>query len=164
MKNNTINSLDETTEIHPLQENELASRVDRLGAALIDMLIILPITLSLMYFTGGFDGISEGVSPSTEYSLLISFVGIVFFIMIHGYLLIKNGQTIGKKVAGIKIVTLDNKLPTLSNLAKRYGFYWLIPLIPIIGQLINLISILFVFTKSKRCLHDHVGGTKVVLN
>jgi len=153
------------SEVEILDENEspLASRWSRLGAAIVDGLSILPLTIPLMYFTGGFDGIAEGIEPPFHYTLAMSIASIIIFMMIHGHFLVKSGQTLGKKALGIKIVTMDNKLPPIGHLAKRYGFYWLLPIIPIAGQLINLVNILFIFSKSKRCLHDHIGNTKVVI-
>lgn len=140
----------------------LASRWSRVGASLIDALTIIPITLPLMYFTGAFENMSEGVQPSISYSLAITLVGIILFLMIHGYFLCRDGQTLGKKVLNIKIVTLDGHLPSIATLAKRYGFYWVVPSIPVIGGLLNLVNLLFIFSKSRRCIHDHFGGTKVV--
>ena len=115
-----------------------------------------------MYFTGGFDDISEGIEPSLFYTLAISLVGVALFLLIHGKFLVRDGQTLGKKALNIKIVTVAGQHADVTTLAKRYGFSWLIPLIPVIGPIINMVNILFIFTKSKRCLHDHVGGTKVI--
>ena len=39
-------------------DNFLASRWSRLAAAIIDGFIYMPIMLPLMYFTGGFDGVT----------------------------------------------------------------------------------------------------------
>ena len=163
MENNVYSAPNSDVAIAESGEHELAGRWSRLGASIIDGLTIMPITLPLMYFTGGFAGLSKGVAPSFMYSLGMALVGILVFIIIHGYLLVKNGQTVGKKVLGIKIVTLENELPKMSNLTRRYGLYWLLPQIPMVGPYINLVNVLFIFTKSKRCLHDHLGGTKVVL-
>ena len=143
-------------------ENPLASRWTRLGASIIDGIIILVFTLPIMYFTGGFEGFPDGEQPSAFYTLGMGAIGLIFFIIIHGRFLIRDGQTIGKRVLGIKIVTLEGKLPDLSHLAKRYGFYLLIGNLPFVGPIINMINILFIFSESRRCLHDHVGGTKVV--
>lgn len=140
----------------------LASRWDRLGASFIDGLTIIPITMPLMYFTGGFDGISEGIEPSLSYTLALSLASTVIFLLIHGKFLVRDGQTVGKKIQHIKIVTVAGQHANVSVLAKRYGFSWCISLIPVIGPIINMLNILFIFTKSKRCLHDHVGGTKVI--
>jgi uncharacterized RDD family membrane protein YckC len=144
-------------------EINLASRWARLGAALIDGLSVLPITLPTMYFTGGFDVIKTGVPPSLLYNLAIATLMIVAFAVIHGAWLISDGQTMGKKVMGIKIVTNEGGHVDLMTLVKRYGFYLAIPQIPAIGPFINLVNTLFIFSKSKRCLHDHFADTQVIV-
>lgn len=141
---------------------ELATRGSRLVAAIIDTLTILPITMPLMYFTGGFEGISEGLKPSFEYTLTMAVISTALFLGIHGKIILRDGQTWGKRFQKIKIVTINGGHANLKTLAKRYGFYWGIPQLPVVGQFISTINILFIFTKSKRCLHDRIGGTKVV--
>jgi len=114
-----------------------------------------------MYFTGGLSNLEAG-PPDLLYSFLLGLAGIVAFVLINGKFLLSNGQTIGKKLLKIKIVTTESKYANLSALAKRYGFNWAIALVPVLGQLLALINIVFIFGKTKRCLHDFVGGTKVV--
>lgn len=162
MENNIYNAPESALVTEGEDHSELASRWSRLGASLIDALTIAPVTLALMYFTGGFSGITEGVQPSLTYTLAMAAIGIVIFLLVHGYFLLADGQTLGKKALSIKIVTIDNQHAQITTLAKRYGFYWIVPQIPVVGPFINMVNILFIFTKSKRCLHDHVGGTKVV--
>lgn len=143
----------------------LASRWSRLWASMIDGLIISVITLPVMYFTGGFEGISEGIQPSVGYSLLLGLLGLFVFFVVNGKLLIKNGQTIGKKIVGIKIVDLDGNIPLVKqHLIKRYAVYFIPGQIPVVGQFFSLINILFIFGKQKRCVHDLVAGTRVVIN
>lgn len=140
-----------------------ASRGDRLGAALIDGLIMTAIVMPFMYLTGAFDNISNGIQPSFTYSLLMGLIGIIFFILINGKLLSKSGQTIGKRALGIKIVTLSGELPEIKeHLLKRYGVYLLLGQIPIIGQFLSFINILLIFGSQKRCGHDLLAGTIVV--
>lgn len=140
-----------------------ASRWNRLWASLIDGLIMMVIVMPVMYLTGGFDGVSEGVQPSLGYSLLIGLLGIVVFILINGKLLSTSGQTIGKRTIGIKIVTLSGDLPSVKgHLLKRYGVYFLLGQVPIIGQLLSMANVLVIFGKQKRCGHDFVAGTTVV--
>ncbi|MFT2089957.1 RDD family protein [Paraglaciecola sp. 2405UD69-4] len=143
-------------------DNELASRGARFLASIIDSLTILPISLTIMYLTGGFEGIAEGQQLSILYTLTLALVSTVIFLLIHGKIMLRDGQTWGKKSQSIKIVTVDGEHADLKTLAKRYGFYWVIPQIPLVGQFINLVNVLFIFSKSKRCIHDHVGGTKVI--
>lgn len=68
----------------------------------------------------------------------------------------------GKKIVGIKIVTLDGGQINIETILKRYGFYFLVGYIPFIGSIVSLINALFIFGKDKHCLHDKVGKTKVV--
>lgn len=163
MENNIYEPPTSELEVQSLGELDLASRWARLGAALIDGVLSLIITLPLMYVTGGFDKILSGEEPSLMYSLIMLFVGTVVFVLLHGYFLTRDGQTIGKKVLSIKIVTLDNQLPKIPHFLKRYGFMWLLYGVPLVGPILNLVNLLFIFSKTKRCLHDHVGGTKVVV-
>jgi uncharacterized RDD family membrane protein YckC len=145
------------------EENVLASRWSRLGASMIDGLSIMVVTVPVMYFTGGFENIMEGTQPSHTYNLTIGILGIIIFFIINTKLLINKGQTIGKLALGIKIVDLDNNLPELKNhLLKRYATYLLPGQVPLIGQLFSFVNVAFIFGKQKRCIHDHVAGTKVI--
>jgi uncharacterized RDD family membrane protein YckC len=145
------------------QEVELASRGKRLGASLIDGLIISLVTIPLMYFTGGFEGLSEGVKPSFAYSIAMGLVGLVAFLLINFKTLVSNGQTIGKKLLSIKITTMEGQVPDLKkNLVPRYAVYFLPGQVPAVGQLFSIVNILFIFGKERRCIHDLAAGTHVV--
>jgi uncharacterized RDD family membrane protein YckC len=123
------------------------------------MVIIMPV----MYFTGAFDRVLEGVAPSLAYNLIVGAFGIIVFVVLNGKLLLKKGQTIGKRALGIKIVTLSDELPSFKkHLLKRYGLYFALGHIPLIGQLLSTINVLIIFSKQKRCGHDIVADTKVV--
>ena len=144
-------------------EQTLASRTERFFASLVDGITIMIFTMPAMYFTGGFDGITEGAEPSLSYTLLISALGFVIFFLINAKLLVNKGQTIGKKTLGIKIVDTDGNLPEVKkHLIKRYAVYFIPGQIPLAGQLFSLINILFIFGKQRRCIHDLVAGTKVI--
>ena len=144
--------------------SELASRPSRLGASLIDSLIAGVFVLPVMFLTGGFDQISNPEEqPSLLYNLAMGIVAIVVFAAINFKLLASNGQTIGKKAVGIKIVTMQDELPSLKeNLLKRYAVYFIPGQVPIIGQIFSLVNVLFIFKADQRCIHDLVGDTKVV--
>lgn len=141
----------------------LASRWARLGGAMIDSIISLVIMLPIMFLTIGFDIFFAGQQPSVVYNLILAAVGIVVFLVLHGYLLVNYGQTIGKRLLNIKIVTLDDKQPMISELCKRYAVYLLVQFVPVLGAILSLINILFIFGAQKRCLHDLAGNTKVVI-
>jgi uncharacterized RDD family membrane protein YckC len=141
----------------------LATRGARLGGAIIDMLIAIVIIWPMMYFLGYFDRAMEGATTiGDEIELTAS--GFVSFLVIHGYLLATRGQTVGKLVAGTRIVSVaDNKiLPFHKVILLRYLPLWVVAYIPVIGPIVGLINPLFIFRDDRRCLHDHIAGTRVI--
>lgn len=163
MNNNVYKAPDSELQEVSQPELELASRFSRLIASIIDTIISLMFILPLMYFTGFFSAIMSGEEPSLLQTAGIGFITIALFFAINWHFLKSAGQTIGKKVMGIKVVTLDGELPSMvQHFLKRYAMYFLPAYIPMIGQLISLLNVLFIFGKGKRCIHDMVAGTKVV--
>ena len=141
----------------------LASRWLRLFAALIDGIIMGAVIWPMMFALGIFDGIMEGIEPSIGMTLILGLSGIIFFFLINYYFLASTGQTIGKKIVGIKIVDLDGQLPSFSKaIVPRYLVYLVPGNIPLIGQLFSIVNILFIFGKERRCIHDLVAKTRVV--
>ncbi len=148
-----------------MQNQELASRGTRLGAALIDGIIGIIAFIPVMSFTGVWEQIAAGETLSFSTAMTLSIAGIIIFLLLHGYFLAQNGQTIGKKVLDIKIVDLHgNKPEFVSLIARRYLPLWVISQIPFVGGLFGLIDTLFIFREDRRCIHDHIAGTKVVEN
>jgi uncharacterized RDD family membrane protein YckC len=83
--------------------------------------------------------------------------------LLHGYYLKVGGQTIGKKIVGIRIADLNNNIPGFAKvLGLRYLPIQAAALIPIVGFLYPLVDVLFIFFPDRRCLHDLIAGTKVV--
>ena len=142
---------------------ELASRWARLGATTIDGLIGMVIGVPTMLMLGTLDYIQRGEQPPMSLTLISALIGLVAFIAIHGYFLKANGQTLGKKILGIRIVGMDDNVLSLpAVLVKRYLPVMGASLIPLIGQFLTFIDILFIFGSEKRCVHDYIAGTKVV--
>jgi uncharacterized RDD family membrane protein YckC len=103
----------------------------------------------------------EALSDSQK--MLLTFSPIISFFLLHGYLLYQYGQTIGKKVMGIAIVTLDNRKPAFFPLiGQRYFSQWLIGMLPFVGLPLRLLDVLLIFRGDKRCLHDLIARTKVI--
>jgi len=144
------------------ESSSLASRWLRLWAYIIDSIIVIVITLPLVYITGGAEQIESGIEPTFIYTTLIGLAGLLSFYLINIKLLLSKGQTIGKKILHIKIVDLNNHIPSKTHLSKRYFIYFLPTFIPIIGTWLLIINILFIFGKERRCVHDLIGKTKVV--
>ena len=165
MSDNNVYSTPQAQLVEQVDDSEkpLASRWARLGASIIDSIIMMVIVIPVMYFTGGFEGIMEGRQPGFVYSLGMAVLGIIGFFAINYRYLIANGQTVGKKVLEIKIVDLNGNLPVFQpQLVIRYAVYMLPGQIPVVGQIFSIINILFIFGKEKRCIHDLVAKTKVV--
>lgn len=154
----------EKAEYETVSQSKLASLSDRLAAALVDMVLTgVPILLLVIIFFG-FNGWIKLVRENTQvYMVVMLIAGQAVYLALHGWLLYKYGQTIGKKFLGIKIVDLNNELPELfSSYGMRYFVPSIINIIPFIGGFIYLVDILFIFRRDRRCIHDHLAGTKVV--
>lgn len=154
----------ESNLIKPLTNKiVLASRWKRFCAAFVDGAISYAIMMLTMFLTGGFETISVGKGHSFLYLAFIVTIGIIAFIIIHGKLLAEGGQTVGKKLLGIKITDLEGNLPDLiRHILPRYGFRTVITWVPIIGGFLPLINFLFIFGEQRRCVHDLVAKTIVV--
>ena len=112
---------------------------------------------------GHVDYVRRGQAVPLGLTLLSTALGFVFFIAVHGYWLKKNGQTIGKKILGIRIADLEGNVPRFGRLvALRYLPISLVTLIPGLGQLLPLVDVLFIFRSDRRCVHDLIAGTKVL--
>lgn len=141
----------------------LASRGKRLKAAIIDSIISLIIVLPVMYFTGGFEGTTRGHGQPLMYTVALGLFGVLIFIIIHGRFLVQYGQTVGKRLVGIKITDLDGNLPTIKrHIFPRYAFTTILPYIPILGGFLPMVDVLFIFGKNRRCVHDYVANTIVI--
>jgi len=143
---------------------DLATRGARLGGSLIDGLIAMAIIWPAIYFLGIFSRLTEGIDR-IEDALAMTAVGLVSFFAINGYLLANYGQTVGKRLVKTRIVSVhDGKiLPFWKVALVRYGPFWLVSYIPIAGIIMAYVNPLFIFRRDRRCLHDHIAGTKVVV-
>lgn len=74
----------------------------------------------------------------------------------------RNGQTIGKKSLGIKVVRKNGPRATLARIFwLRYALDTLIKLIPLLGSFYILADRLVIFGAAKRCCHDYIADTIV---
>lgn len=145
----------------------LASFGVRLGGAFIDGTIAIVLLFPLLFAIGylNWEDMKAGIQPDLITKLKTAAVGFISFLLIQGAFLNASGQTIGKKILGMRIVTLDNQKPDFFKLILlRYITVRLISLIPIAGPVFGLANCIFVFIgNERRCLHDRFAGTKVIL-
>lgn len=149
--------------VNAINTDPLASRGTRLGAALIDGLLGLLVTLPVMSYLNVFEVVQQQGGMPFGVTLKLGLYGAVMFFVLHGYLLNKSGQTIGKYILNLYIVTLSGQKPEFAPLIlKRYLPLWLATLVPGIGNIYPTVDVLFIFRKDKRCIHDLIAGTKVI--
>jgi uncharacterized RDD family membrane protein YckC len=144
-------------------EDVLASRWARLGGAIVDTIAIMIVSGPVMYFTGFWERAMSGNVPIMD-TIIYGLFGMVVYLALNGYWLSKHGQTIGKKVVGIRIVSVETNeiVPLKKIFLARYLPLAICANIPLAGQFIAIIDSLFVFRKDKRCIHDLIAGTKVI--
>jgi uncharacterized RDD family membrane protein YckC len=149
----------------PRSMNAPADRGTRLGAALLDgiifgVMVYLPAVVAAV--VGGVAGRVSGDSsfgPVMLAGVLLAVVGFGVWCWLTIMYVTRNGQSIGKKLVGIKVVRADGSPISLGRI------FWLrnivngvISIIPFYG----LIDLLFIFSESRQCLHDKIADTIVV--
>jgi uncharacterized RDD family membrane protein YckC len=145
-----------------------ASRWLRLGAFLLDSIIggLLMLPAFGVLFSAGF--FTNPNQPNVPLLLagkgMLAFTALIL-LSIQIYLLTTRGQTMGKKLLGIKIVNFDDETNPgfVKAFLLRVLVNGLIGAIPFIGMVYSLVDLGFIFRADRRCLHDYIAGTKVVM-
>jgi uncharacterized RDD family membrane protein YckC len=160
----------------------LAERGARLLAASIDELILLGTALPMLF--GAIPTQAMLASMATDPALIdtdqiesqiisgmLTGPGIVITVLallawcgITAWLVATNGQTIGKRMVGIKVVRTNGSPASFARIFLLRNVVNLLPtLLPYIGLLYQLvIDPIFIFQDSRRCLHDLIADTTVV--
>ncbi len=141
----------------------LADRGTRLGAAILDGLFMIPIYIGLIMALAGGNAGTDVDAPANMGLLVggIVVMGVSFVVWIWLTILyvMRNGQTIAKKLLGIKVVRSDGSRASFSRIFwLRNVVNALIGIIPLYG----VIDMLFIFGEARRCVHDHIADTIVV--
>src|SRR5262249_34329260 len=84
-------------------QRPLASRLARLGATIVDVIIALAIGLPIGFATGYLQRAMEQTASIAE-MMVHGAGGLIVFLLLHGYFLATRGQTIGKMAVGVRIV------------------------------------------------------------
>jgi uncharacterized RDD family membrane protein YckC len=148
----------------PERDDVLAGRWLRLGGSFIDGMLLMLIVMPMMWFGGYFEGLMRGVQPDFAEQAFGAGVGFVVFVLVQGPPLQAGGQTWGKKALTMRIVGIDGQQPGLGRLlGLRYRTTQVINLVPFVGPLYGLVDSLMIFGEERRCLHDRIAGTRVVM-
>jgi uncharacterized RDD family membrane protein YckC len=149
-------------------EARKAGRLQRLGAVLLDSLFycicIVPIAMpAYQNYLARARGVP--VSQSSSSAMFLGLCGVIAIgLFIYNLVLLhRNGQTIGKRLVGIKIVRTNGEAASLGRIFfARMLAMGVLRSIPFIGPFISLIDVLMIFGNEKRCLHDLIADTIVI--
>ena len=121
----------------PSVELTIARWSDRFIAWLIDFLIIS--SISLIIFASWYGTIGFEWNETMMYSRGMDYLpGSALFFVYWMILEYKTGQTIGKKILNLKVVTLDGEKPPLFSIAINvFGKAFLLPLDVLLGLILT---------------------------
>ena len=173
-----------SSSLDPYTESQLAGRGVRFAAWIVDGLIFAAVYLPIFWlvlfvcYPRAFDVsmIKPGMTqaeieaamapnqPPEWFGYAMTPVGYCIYLLLNGYLLATNGQTIAKRMLGIKVVCVDGSPASLGRLfGLRYVVMSLLYFGPrIVWALPMLIDPLMIFRESRRCLHDEIACTIVI--
>lgn len=140
---------------NPPTHSILAKKRSRLYAVIVDSVIgVMTFVPGLFFYKYTDESFGIGFICLSYLALLIA----------QTYYLVMFGQSLGKKVIGIKIVRIDDeRVPGFAKVILLRSFIPnLIGAIPYVGWVFVLVDYLFIFRDDRRCLHDLFAQTKVV--
>jgi uncharacterized RDD family membrane protein YckC len=160
----------------PSGTDVLASRGERFGASIIDgLLFTVPLIPTYMMVIPGMTRQGKpnalafwAAAAGTGARFYLAMVVCLALLGINAYLVNKNGQSIGKKMLGIKVVRRDGSRATLArifflrNVLNSVIQYAASLLMPILSSLYVLTDLLFIFGNARRCVHDYLADTIVI--
>jgi len=142
---------------------QLAERSTRFVAQLADnflyAIVVLPGFFGFFMTSGG-----ESLVDEDSGAILLLYAWLLPLPMLlacyQWYLVSTTGQSLAKRWFGIKIVRMDG-----SEAGFVYGVLlrsWVLQALNAVCGLVGLIDALMIFGDQRRCLHDHLAGTKVI--
>ncbi len=134
----------------PAVSHVLATRQDRFFAKLIDGAL----------YAGAIVVASIIIAVNVALGVTLLVLAIVGIPIVQVVLLSRDGQTIGKKLLNVRIVSFETgqNAGFGSNVVMRAWVNFLLGVIPFCA----LADVLFIFRDDQRCIHDLIAGTHVV--
>jgi uncharacterized RDD family membrane protein YckC len=143
------------------EDLELAGRAVRLGAAILDGLVIaglVAVPLMIGILVSGSN--ANGTSRFPGIAILLALIGFIVWAWFTILYVSRNGQTIAKKMLGIKVVRTDGSPASLGRIFWLRNFVnGLLGVIPFYSW----IDPLLIFSDSRQCIHDKIADTIVVV-
>lgn len=144
------------------EQKELAGMGSRLGARIIDwILVVVASVIVLIVLFGGLGRTERGFFAALFLSLLV----IAAIVLLYEWTMIAVlGQTLGKKWTGVKVIRADNgAVPGWGKSFVRWLIPGLVNIIPVVGNIAFLLVYLSpVFSKTRQGWHDMAAATVVV--
>jgi uncharacterized RDD family membrane protein YckC len=147
---------------------ETASRWRRLGGALVDGLAVVLAHWPANALANHW-GVKVALGPLVLNLANTSPQGPVWTITVmaiwvgQSYFIATRGQTIGKMVVETRIVATDGAPASfVKAVLLRTWLFLLLAQLPVVGYG-SIMGVLLIFGPSRRCIHDYVAGTRVVL-
>ncbi len=141
---------------------QLPSVGDRFVARLLDALIIgIPALVLLLVGMALLIGGGGGNSVIAVLAGIAIEIGVLIFLLLYEWLsLAKTGQTIGKRIRGIQVVSVDTGLPP--GTGKAFGRTYLPAVLGII-PLLNWVGFLaLLWHPNRQTWYDQAAGTIVI--
>ena len=143
-----------------------ADRGIRFAAAFLDSIICAgmiyaPLLVSAV-IRGGLIGATQSDVDPTQIigaGLIAALIGFSVWLGVTVRFVLRNSQSIAKRLLGIKVVRADGSPCSFSRI------FWLRNVVNLFFSLLPLYSIidaLFIFGESQQCLHDRLADTIVV--
>ena len=137
----------------------LASLGSRFLGSLIDGMIVVLVAIPFVFMFAS-DFMED---PSEEKILLAIAIPALLVSCVQWYLIATSGQSIAKKMLGMKIVKLDGSDPGfLHGVVLRAWVIALAGAIPFIGNFVGIADAVAIFGEERRTLHDRIAGTRVI--
>jgi uncharacterized RDD family membrane protein YckC len=155
----------------------LAERGTRLLAASIDELIVLAAFLPMIFgavpaltslLAHGSDVETLGATDILQAMIggagtIVTVVALIAWCVITAWFVAANGQSIGKRMVGIKVVRTDGSRASFARIFLLRNVVNALPnFLPYVGWLYQLADPLLIYQESRQCLHDKIADTKVV--
>jgi uncharacterized RDD family membrane protein YckC len=152
---------------------EKATRLSRLGAVLLDGLIFtIPFipsyaaAVSVMTHMRpnpyNYVAVWSAMASSGMWFYLALLINLAL-IVLTTVLVYRNGQTIGKKLVGIKVARTDGSRASLARIFwLRYLLNSVIMYVPFLGGIYFLVDSCMIFGEQRRCCHDYIADTIVI--
>jgi uncharacterized RDD family membrane protein YckC len=133
-----------------------ADRGTRLGAAILDG-FIFGVMVYAPFFVGAAIGSTASTGPVV--GMVIALAGLAVWSWLTLRYVMRDGQSIAKKMVGIKVVRSDGSPISLGRLFWLRNFLnTVISIVPLYG----VIDSLFILAESRQCLHDKIADTIVI--